>query len=80
MTMIQVTKKRLLPRQKLEPTATADIQKFTASLNFARNAIVHNRLRLMALWSEAGSVDSAAIPQDMESLRQKFASYELKLI
>ena len=33
----------------------------------------------MRLWGEAGSVDSVGIAQEMEKVRQKFASCELKL-
>ena len=80
MTMGQVIKQRLLQNHQLGAAERAEIQEFTASLHWARNVITRNGLRHVRLWGEAGSVDSAAIAQEMENLRQKLASYELKLI
>ena len=80
MTMGQVIKQRLLENHQLGAAERAEIQEFTASLHWARNVIMRNGLRHVRLWGEAGSVDSAAIAQEMENLRQKLASYELKLI
>lgn len=42
--------------------------------------IVHNEVRHVRLWGNAQAVDSEAIAQDMEKIRQKLASYELQLI
>ena len=80
MTMGQVIKYRLLQSHELGVAERVEMQEFAALLHWNHNMIMCNGLRHVRLWGEARSVDNAAITQEIENPRDKFAYYELKLI